>query len=95
MQDRSRQFDEIFLQRTAGPYIWVKADFPGTRAFGGGRPMRGHTASDALAIVAAVIHDLLPPGFRFAEVDACGDGNIGRTMTILFAVYRWPYSVKT
>jgi hypothetical protein len=24
MQDRSRQFDEIFLQRTAGPYIWVK-----------------------------------------------------------------------
>jgi hypothetical protein len=23
MQDRSRQFDEIFLQRTAGPYIWV------------------------------------------------------------------------
>jgi len=25
MQDRHRQFDEIFLQRTAGPYIWVKA----------------------------------------------------------------------
>src|SRR5258707_15806193 len=24
MQDRRRQFDEIFLQRTAGPYIWVK-----------------------------------------------------------------------
>ena len=24
MQDRSRQFDEIFLQRTAGPYIRVK-----------------------------------------------------------------------
>ena len=23
MQDRSRQFDEIFLQRTAGPYIKV------------------------------------------------------------------------
>ena len=23
MQDRRRQFDEIFLQRTAGPYIWV------------------------------------------------------------------------
>jgi hypothetical protein len=25
MQDRHRQFDEIFLQRTAGPYIWVKS----------------------------------------------------------------------
>ena len=25
MQDRSRQFDEIFLQRTAGPYIRVKS----------------------------------------------------------------------
>jgi len=24
MQDRRRQFDEIFLQRTAGPYIRVK-----------------------------------------------------------------------
>jgi hypothetical protein len=24
MQDRRRQFDEIFLQRAAGPYIWVK-----------------------------------------------------------------------
>src|SRR5882757_3036993 len=24
MQDRRRQFDEIFLQRTAGPYMWVK-----------------------------------------------------------------------
>jgi hypothetical protein len=24
MQDRRRQFDEIFLQRTAGPYIGVK-----------------------------------------------------------------------
>jgi hypothetical protein len=24
MQDRHRQFDEIFLQRTAGPYIRVK-----------------------------------------------------------------------
>jgi hypothetical protein len=24
MQDRHRQFDEIFLQRTAGPYMWVK-----------------------------------------------------------------------
>jgi hypothetical protein len=24
MQDRHRQFDEIFLQRTAGPYIGVK-----------------------------------------------------------------------
>jgi len=23
MQDRRRQFDEIFLQRAAGPYIWV------------------------------------------------------------------------
>jgi hypothetical protein len=25
MQDRHRQFDEIFLQRTAGPYIRVKS----------------------------------------------------------------------
>ena len=25
MQDRRRQFDEIFLQRTAGPYMWVKS----------------------------------------------------------------------
>ncbi len=25
MQDRRRQFDEIFLQRTAGPYIRVKS----------------------------------------------------------------------
>ena len=25
MQDRSRQFDETFLQRTAGPYIGVKS----------------------------------------------------------------------
>jgi hypothetical protein len=25
MQDRRRQFDEIFLQRTAGPYIEVTA----------------------------------------------------------------------
>src|SRR5882724_1889945 len=25
MQDRRRQFDEIFLQRTAGPYIGVKS----------------------------------------------------------------------
>ncbi|MEH2561058.1 hypothetical protein V1289_000685 [Bradyrhizobium sp. AZCC 2289] len=25
MQDRRRQFDEIFLQRAAGPYIWVKS----------------------------------------------------------------------
>jgi hypothetical protein len=24
MQDRRRQFDEIFLQRAAGPYMWVK-----------------------------------------------------------------------
>jgi hypothetical protein len=24
MQDRRRQLDEIFLQRTAGPYIWVR-----------------------------------------------------------------------
>jgi hypothetical protein len=23
MQDRRRQLDEIFLQRTTGPYIWV------------------------------------------------------------------------
>jgi hypothetical protein len=23
MQDRRRQFDEIFLQRTVGPYMWV------------------------------------------------------------------------
>ncbi|MEH2567834.1 hypothetical protein V1289_007461 [Bradyrhizobium sp. AZCC 2289] len=23
MQDRRRQFDEIFLQRAAGPYMWV------------------------------------------------------------------------
>jgi transposase len=26
MQDRRRQFDEIFLQRTAGPYIGVIRD---------------------------------------------------------------------
>jgi hypothetical protein len=25
MQDRISQIDEIFLQRTAGPYIWVKS----------------------------------------------------------------------
>lgn len=27
MQDRRRQFDEIFLQRTVGPYIGVSARF--------------------------------------------------------------------
>jgi hypothetical protein len=26
MQDRRRQFDEIFLQRAAGPYIGVRAE---------------------------------------------------------------------
>jgi hypothetical protein len=28
MQDRRRQFDEIFLQRTAGPYMGSKAPIP-------------------------------------------------------------------
>jgi hypothetical protein len=28
MQDRHRQFDEIFLQRTAGPYIGSKTEMP-------------------------------------------------------------------
>ncbi len=29
MQDRRRQFDEIFLQRTAGPYIGSLGDIDG------------------------------------------------------------------
>ena len=32
MQDRRRQFDEIFLQRTAGPYIRVNRDRDGMLA---------------------------------------------------------------
>jgi hypothetical protein len=31
MQDRHRQFDEIFLQRTAGPYIRVKSGPDGSK----------------------------------------------------------------
>ena len=34
MQDRSRQFDEIFLQRTAGPYKGVKSADGGRSGFG-------------------------------------------------------------
>jgi hypothetical protein len=34
MQDRRRQFDEIFLQRTAGPYIRViRVGLAGSRDF--------------------------------------------------------------
>ena len=54
-----------------------------------------HTARDALVIVAAIIHDRLPSRFCFAQVDAGGHGGIRLTMTILFAAYRCPYSVKT
>ena len=28
MQDRNRQLDETLLQRTAGPYMWVKPGLP-------------------------------------------------------------------
>jgi len=30
MQDRITQIDEIFLHRTAGPYIWVRIDKTGS-----------------------------------------------------------------
>src|ERR1700737_470896 len=38
MQDRRRQFDEIFLQRTAGPYMRVKTDVGESSA--GGRRLK-------------------------------------------------------
>ena len=48
MQDRHRQFDEIFLQRTAGPYIRVKSrKTQCEHMFSALPPNNGHRATTA------------------------------------------------
>ena len=44
MQDRRRQFDEIFLQRTAGPYIWVKLRRTQCEQMSSGLPLKADNA---------------------------------------------------
>jgi hypothetical protein len=46
MQDRRRQFDEIFLQRTAAPYIGSKADLDARSREVCFAPMYGHRQTD-------------------------------------------------
>ena len=45
MQDRRRQFDEIFLQRTAGPYIGSIASFWAPASHFRSTPVNGHGQS--------------------------------------------------
>jgi hypothetical protein len=44
MQDRRRQFDEIFLQRTAGPYIGVKLGRTQREQMSSGLPLKADIA---------------------------------------------------
>jgi len=44
MQDRHRQFDEIFLQRTAGPYMRVKLRRTQSEQISSGLPLKADIA---------------------------------------------------